>query len=71
MSDIEQVIAQQMCHRRDTIERACETALQGGEFGVLVCEDYVIGGHPDVPYGQIYHWPGKYEDWDGVRDTSG
>jgi hypothetical protein len=36
------------------VETACETALQGGEFGVMV--DYNLGAwvDPRVPYGQLW-----------------
>jgi hypothetical protein len=51
--------------RHEAIEQACEKALQGGRYGVLVIEDeptsWRIGPHPSVPYGHIHYAPAGYE----------
>jgi hypothetical protein len=44
--------------RAAAIERACEEAVQGGEFGVLVDdEDGWARTDASVPYGQIFVLP--------------
>ena len=52
--------------RQETLERACEEALQGGVCGVLIYvgNDGVehISPHPSVPYGTIHSYPYGYPD---------
>ena len=57
-SDIGELIARDVARiaraRYQAVETACEKALQGGEFGVMV--DYNLGAwvDPRVPYGELW-----------------
>ncbi len=54
-------LAATMKRRSAVIEEACEKAIQGGRFGVLVETERAWGGYrvtakvdPSVPYGEIH-----------------
>lgn len=58
-SRLDEIIREHSKRVSDAIETACEAALQGGLYGVLVTYypnlRVVAQVSPHVPYGHIYH----------------
>lgn len=68
---IQSAALEQLRRELSAIETACEQAVQGGKYGVLVLRGrgrgvLIAAPHPMVPYGNLYEAPADTNDQDAL-----